>query len=296
MLGLMLRRFPTLSRMFMSATVTVGVLGLAEWGLADRDWSALYGGDPGAMWWLKADLDLAAVPHVEEGTTFSVKTNGLGLRDGLMPVASPWVLAFGCSTTFGWGVEAGQAWPAVLERELGVPVVNGGIPGHSTEQGMKVVSKLFAAGPDVAILGWGLRDAQRTTVADVDRTAPNFPRNTALYKVLRRKLQSPVVSKGTIPRVSEARFERNLRTIVDMAKSEGVEVLLLDMTGRSDNPTHGEVLSRVGPPVVVPQLSNEMVFSQDPIHLNVQGNEALARLLVPGVSVLLAQEEADSLE
>ena len=168
----MLQRFPIISRIFLSAAITAGTLGLAEWALSDNDWSALYAGDPGGMWWLKGDLDLPAVPHIEEGTHFAVKTNAIGLRDGLMPVASPWVLALGCSTTFGWGVEAEEAWPAVLEQELGVPVVNGGIPGHSTEQGLVIAPKLLVHKPDVVIFGWGLRDAQRTTVADADRGPP----------------------------------------------------------------------------------------------------------------------------
>ena len=294
MLGAMLQRFPIVSRIFLSALMTMGVLGVAEWGLADAEWSSLYDGDPGVMWWLKGELDLAEVPHVEEGTSFSVKTNSLGIRDGLMPVASPWVLAMGCSTTFGWGVEADQAWPAVLEKELGVPVVNGGIPGHSTVQGLAVASKLLTHKPDVVILGWGLRDAQRTTIADTERRPAAFPRNTALYKFLRRKLQSPVVTKGTIPRVSEAQFESNLQTLVSLAEAEGAEVLILDMTERSDNPSHGDVLTRIGPPVVVPKIPNKMVFSADPIHLNVRGNEALARMLAPSVSALLAQEGDDS--
>lgn len=296
MLERMLQRFPIVSRIFLSALMTVGLLGLAEWSLSDGEWSQLYDGDPGVLWWLKSDLDLSDVPHVEEGTTFSVQTNAIGMRDGMMPVASPWVLALGCSTTFGWGVEADETWPAVLEQELGVPVVNGGIPGHSTEQALAIAPKLMAHTPDVVIFGWGLRDAQRTTVADADRRTATFPRNTALYKTLRRKLQSPVVSRGTIPRVSAEQFEANLRQLIAMAEAAGAEVLLLDMTERSDHPDHGRVLGRLERPVVVPKLPSSMVFDADPIHLNVQGNEALARLLAPGVSALLAQEEDDSLD
>ena len=289
----MLQRFPIISRIFLSAAITAGTLGLAEWALSDNDWSALYAGDPGGMWWLKGDLDLPAVPHIEEGTHFAVKTNAIGLRDGLMPVASPWVLALGCSTTFGWGVEAEEAWPAVLEQELGVPVVNGGIPGHSTEQGLVIAPKLLVHKPDVVIFGWGLRDAQRTTVADADRRPASFPRNTALYKTLRRKLQPPIVTKGTVSRVAKDRFESNLRQLVTLAEESGAEVLLLDMTERSDSPSHGDVLRRIGPPVVQPKLPTSMVFSADPIHLNARGNEALARMLAPGDSALLAPEEGD---
>ena len=291
MLERMLNRFPLASRIVASALMTVAVLALLEWSLSDDEWSSMYRGDPHSMWWLKGGLDLPAVPHLEEGTTFSVVTNELGLRDGLMPAASPWVLALGCSTTFGWGVEAEQAWPAVLERELGVPVVNGGIPGHSTHQGRQVLASLLGTAPDVIIFGWGLRDAQWSTIPDSQRTSPSFPRSTALYRALRHKLQTPIVSKGTLPRVSKAEFEENLKVMVGLAESAGSDVILLDMTGRADAPTHGDVLTRIGPPVVVPELVDSMVFEYDPIHLNEEGNEALAVMLARPISVILEQRE-----
>ena len=173
----MLQRF-RLSRAFFVSTNDNGCWA-AEWGLADAEWSSLYDGDPGVMWWLKGELDLAEV-HVEEGTSFSVKTNSLGIRDGLMPVASPWVLAMGCSTTFGWGVEADQAWPAVLEKELGVPVVNGDRAQHRSGARCCVQAPYPQARCGDPRLG--LRDAQRTTIADTERRPAAFPRNTALYK------------------------------------------------------------------------------------------------------------------
>ena len=99
-----------------------------------------------------------------------------------------------------------------------MPVVNGGIPGHSTEQGLVIAPKLLVHKPDVVIFGWGLQDARRTTVADADRSPP-VSTNTALYKTLRRKLQPPIVTKGTVSRVAKDRFESNLRQLVTLAES-----------------------------------------------------------------------------
>lgn len=48
--------------------------------------------------------------------------------------ARPSVLAIGDSMTFGEGVEADRAFAAVLERETGVRVYNGGVPGYSSGQ------------------------------------------------------------------------------------------------------------------------------------------------------------------
>lgn len=46
----------------------------------------------------------------------------------------PSVLTLGDSMTFGEGVPADRTWSAVLERESGVRVHNGGVPGYSTCQ------------------------------------------------------------------------------------------------------------------------------------------------------------------
>ena len=46
----------------------------------------------------------------------------------------PAVLTLGDSITFGEGVLADRTWSAVLERESGVRVYNGGVPGYSTCQ------------------------------------------------------------------------------------------------------------------------------------------------------------------
>jgi len=46
----------------------------------------------------------------------------------------PAVLTLGDSITFGEGVPADHTWSAVLERESGVRVYNGGVPGYSTCQ------------------------------------------------------------------------------------------------------------------------------------------------------------------
>lgn len=46
----------------------------------------------------------------------------------------PSILALGDSMTFGEGVPADRTWAAVLERESGIRVYNGGVPGYSTCQ------------------------------------------------------------------------------------------------------------------------------------------------------------------
>jgi hypothetical protein len=44
------------------------------------------------------------------------------------------ILAIGDSMTFGEGVKTEEAWPSLLERDLGLPVLNAGVPGYSSAQ------------------------------------------------------------------------------------------------------------------------------------------------------------------
>jgi hypothetical protein len=46
----------------------------------------------------------------------------------------PVILALGDSMTFGEGVPVDRTWTAILERETGFRVENGGVPGYSTQQ------------------------------------------------------------------------------------------------------------------------------------------------------------------
>lgn len=64
-----------------------------------------------------------------------VEIGPLGMREHRHTAGPrPSVLALGDSMTFGEGVPADRTWSAVLEREAGIRVHNGGVPGYSTCQ------------------------------------------------------------------------------------------------------------------------------------------------------------------
>jgi hypothetical protein len=94
--------------------------------------------------------------EIARGNEFDVpvEIDARGLRDHRhVAPASPVVLAIGDSMTFGEGVEAEQAWPAVLERALGVRVYAAGVPGYGSPQMRGRLQRLLPVlRPDLVIV------------------------------------------------------------------------------------------------------------------------------------------------
>ena len=288
MLSPMSERHPILFRAVLSAVVTIAAFAAVEFGLrwGSSSWSELYDGDPYTHWRLKPELSIDAVPHLEQGTHFSVRTSADRLRDGQIPEAEPWVLTVGCSTTFGWGVEAEQAWPEQLERLLGVEVINAGVPGHSTHQGLPFAEPLIARRPDAVILGWGLRDGDLAVGPDSQRVEPPALERLELIKALRRIMGQRSAVKGDAFRVPPNEYARNMKTAASWAQAVGASVLVVDMT---NGPAHAEALQTVSLPIIKPRLTAGHRFDSDPVHFTVDGNRAIAEQLAAHISALLTE-------
>ncbi len=250
-------------------------------------WSRLYDGDPGYYWTLKAGLDLEAVPHDEEGTTFPVVTSAEGLRDGPIPARGPWVLALGCSTTFGWGVAAEEAWPQRLEERLGVEVINAGVPGHTTHQGLTYAPPLLARGPDLVILSWLVRDAQLGQREDRAARPTPFPHNLRLTQALRKLRKRRAPAAGTVPRVSAEDYLGNLQSLSALATESGARVMVLAFPMVTPPEHHVNVLQQLPDPPVAPVLERGDYFAHDDVHLTASGNDKLAGLLAGPVAGIM---------
>ena len=125
----------------------------------------IYRGDPNHVWWLRTNLE-RQVLHIEEKQHFTVITDEQGFRitsgekndrtDGV----NDYILALGCSTTFGWGVEGEQTWTHLLSQNVKTPVKNAGVPGWSTFQAKHGLQDMEIPKPKLILMSYGVRDQQ----------------------------------------------------------------------------------------------------------------------------------------
>lgn len=125
-------------------------------------------------------LDPLAPAAQRAATRWHARTNAQGFRTPpFAPRAAPGVVrvvALGDSSTFGWGVAEEDAFPARLRGELasrwGLPVerievVNLGVPGYSTFQGLVLLERTaLPLAPDVVLWSYLANDGALTGEAD----------------------------------------------------------------------------------------------------------------------------------
>ncbi|HEV2295192.1 MAG TPA: arylesterase [Tepidisphaeraceae bacterium] len=181
----------------------------------------------------------------------------------------PRVVFLGDSITAGFGVDADQAFPALIEDALAregfpVDVVNAGTSGDTTAGGLARLDWLLQQKPDILVVGLGGNDGLR----------------------------------GQDVKASEA----NLRAIVTRARDAGARVLLLGMMMppnygpeytaqfRAIYPRLAEELNVPLVPFLLEGVGGEAHLNQrDGIHPTVEGHERIAAHLLPHVLELLQE-------
>ncbi len=163
------------------------------------------------------------------------------------------ILAFGDSLTYGTGAEQTESYPAVLEQLIGRRVVNAGIPGEVTVQGLsRLPEMLQKEKPDLMIICHGGNDLLR--------------------------------------RLNQQQAANNLRNMIRLAQQQGVAVVLIavpapDMSLSSPH-MYREIAKELAIPLEEKIISATLADSSlrsDYIHPNAAGYrriaEALAALL-----------------
>jgi acyl-CoA thioesterase I len=156
------------------------------------------------------------------------------------------VVAFGDSITFGTGAEPRESYPAVLEQMIGRRVVNAGVPGEITAEGLsRLPQVLDAEKPALLILCHGGND--------------------------------------TLRQLSREQAASNIREMVRLARQRGVAVVLIAVPslGLSVSPAlmYRDIAKELQIPLEEKTLSDILAdgsLKSDLIHPNAAGYRRLA--------------------
>jgi lysophospholipase L1-like esterase len=159
------------------------------------------------------------------------------------------VLAFGDSLTFGTGASEAESYPAQLESLIGRRVVRAGVPGEVTAQALeRLPAALDEHAPQLLLLCIGGNDFLR--------------------------------------RLGNAQAERNVRAMVQLAKSRGVSVLLIGTPEPGLLPSPPAFFATVAKDLGVPyehsvisEVLKDASLKSDLIHPNARGYRVIAERL-----------------
>ena len=159
------------------------------------------------------------------------------------------ILAFGDSLTFGTGATPDTSYPAVLSQLLGRQVVNAGVPGELSSQGLLRLPELLEqTSPELVILVHGGNDLLRKQNRD--------------------------------------QLEQNLSQMITLIRQHGAQVILASVPAPgirlSPAPEYQRVSNQFGLPLenqIISELLRDPSMKADPIHPNADGYQKLATAL-----------------
>lgn len=267
-------------------------------------------------WAEPANQALVPHPHKETGGSFGVSTDANGLRGPLHAEQKPdgvyRILALGCSTTFGWGVEDDETYPARLETHLRaaghpkVEVQNGGQPGYSSFQGLWLWDRVLARyQPDLVLFGYIVQDSRRVAYSDLSQAVlqknGDFLKQNLLYRLhlytglkglidARRIETKDQGGRDAVYRVPPDAYVDNLRAFKARTDAAGADLALFGFPLEREGYTgeHRRILHAAADvlkvPVYDPQpemeratASETLYFPQDRGHANAAGLDWIAR-------------------
>lgn len=156
------------------------------------------------------------------------------------------MLAFGDSLTYGTGANENESYPAQLEALIGRRVVRAGVPGEVTAQALeRLPSALDESSPRLLLLCIGGNDFLR--------------------------------------RLGNAQAETNVRAMVKLAKSRGVDVFLIGTPEPALLPSPPGFYAAVAKDFSIPyesgvitEVLKDASLKSDPIHPNARGYRIIA--------------------
>lgn len=166
------------------------------------------------------------------------------------------ILAFGDSITYGYGVVQKDSYPSQLQKKTGLHVINAGISGEVSSEGLKRLPKLLKEKPDLVILCHGGND------------------------ILRKR--------------SEDELKSNLIAMINLIKESGAKVLLVGvpnfgMLGVKTHPLYSEVADETEvyfEEDVLSLVEADNRLKIDTIHPNRQGYEIMTDAFIKHLKLI----------
>src|SRR5262249_15344028 len=158
------------------------------------------------------------------------------------------IFAIGDSNTLGWLGNGDPNWPQFLgELDQRLEVVNAGVYGYSSFQGVRRFEQALPFHPDMALISFGCNDAMHVTVSDNEYAHTPIRQMAWDRSLIRTRVGQLILSaidrlpgkkrEVLVPRVSLDEYKTNLKSIIALASDEGIQVALLTraFTGSSPN-------------------------------------------------------------
>jgi lysophospholipase L1-like esterase len=225
------------------------------------------------------------------------------------------IFAFGDSNTLGWSGPTGSNWPGYLQQlfdrtTASVTVVNAGVYGYTSFQGLHHFQDALRLEPDIALISFGANDAHLVTISDSEFV--NRPVWRRIDFLLAQAKLGQLIHASVdrfsrrqdrlVRRVSLADYTRYLEQMVSLGKTNGIRVVLLTrpFTGSSPDPSWWkntapaynratiEVGTRTGVPVIDAYAYFEKYpeYFADESHFTEAGHRRMADLVLEQIEPL----------
>ncbi|QOY51403.1 GDSL-type esterase/lipase family protein [Candidatus Sulfurimonas baltica] len=160
------------------------------------------------------------------------------------------VIAFGDSLTYGYGVDKKFSYPSQLENKTGLHVINAGVSGEESSEGLLRLPSLLKLKPNLVILCHGGND------------------------ILRKR--------------SHEQLKMNLLKMINLIKESGSEVLLVGVAdfgllGFKTLSVYNDVAEQTGVMYeenMISYIESKASLKSDNIHPNEKGYEMIADSLI----------------
>ncbi|MCK4875569.1 MAG: arylesterase [Sulfurimonas sp.] len=169
--------------------------------------------------------------------------------------SSATILAFGDSITYGYRVSKDSSYPSQLEKKTGLHVINAGVSGEETSEGLLRLPELLKQKPDLVILCHGGND------------------------ILRKR--------------SHDKLKNNLLAMINLIKASGAKVLLVgvpdfNLFGFKALALYSEIAEESGVMLeddILPFVESDRSLKIDRIHPNEKGYELLAEAFMEHITL-----------